>query len=224
MNTQSPALTLAAVRKTFHTANGPFEAVAGIDLSVGTGEIVAFLGPNGAGKTTTIDMMLGLTAPSSGTVSVFGKSPRTAVADGDVSAVLQTGGLLRDLTVQETVTAIAALHKAKDRIGSVMERTDITALAKRKVSKCSGGEQQRLKFALALLPDPRLLILDEPTAGMDVSARHAFWDTMRQDALEGRTVLFATHYLEEAQDFAERTVLIGAGRILADAPRRRCVR
>ena len=122
MNTQSPALTLTAVRKTFHTANGPFEAAAGIDLSVGTGEIVAFLGPNGAGKTTTIDMMLGLTAPSSGTVSVFGKSPRAAVADGDVSAVLQTGGLLRGLTVQETVTAIAALHKAKDRIGSVMER------------------------------------------------------------------------------------------------------
>ena len=218
MNIQSPALTLEAVRKTFHTANGPLEAVAGINLSVGTGEIVAFLGPNGAGKTTTIDMMLGLTAPSSGTVRVFGKSPRAAVADGDISAVLQTGGLLRDLTVQETVTAIAALHDAKDRIGSVMERTDITELAKRKVSKCSGGEQQRLKFALALLPDPRLLILDEPTAGMDVSARHAFWETMRQDALEGRTVLFATHYLEEAQDFAERTVLIGAGRVLADGP------
>lgn len=213
-----PALELQGVHKSFHTNEGRFEAVAGIDLSVGTGEIVAFLGPNGAGKTTTIDMMLGLTAPTSGTVSVFGKAPREAVEDGEISAVLQTGGLLRDLTVRETVTAIAALHGAKERIDTVMERTDITSLARRKVSKCSGGEQQRLKFALALLPDPRLLILDEPTAGMDVSARRAFWGTMRQDALAGRTVLFATHYLEEAQDFAERTVLIGAGRVLADGP------
>ncbi len=216
--TSGKALELRGVRKTFHTAQGPFEAVAGIDLSVGTGEIVAFLGPNGAGKTTSIDMMLGLTAPTSGTVSVFGKSPRAAVEAGEISAVLQTGGLLRDLTVRETVTAIAALHGAKDRIEEVMERTNLGALARRKVSKCSGGEQQRLKFALALLPDPRLLILDEPTAGMDVSARHGFWETMREDALQGRTVLFATHYLEEAQDFAERTVLIGSGRILADGP------
>ncbi|GAA1495495.1 ABC transporter ATP-binding protein [Paeniglutamicibacter kerguelensis] len=212
------ALRLDGVRKTFHTALGPLEAVAGIDMSVGTGEIVAFLGPNGAGKTTSIDMMLGLTAPTSGTISVFGKSPRAAVEAGEISAVLQTGGLLRDLTVRETVTAIAALHGAKDRIEEVMERTNILSLSRRKVSKCSGGEQQRLKFALALLPDPRLLILDEPTAGMDVAARHAFWGTMRQDALEGRTVLFATHYLEEAQDFAERTILIGAGRVLADGP------
>ncbi|MEV8146227.1 ABC transporter ATP-binding protein [Specibacter sp. NPDC078709] len=214
----APALKLEAVRKSFHTAQGPLEAVAGIDLNVGTGEIVAFLGPNGAGKTTAIDMMLGLTAPTSGTVHVFGRSPRAAVEAGEVSAVLQTGGLLRDLTVRETVTAIAALHGARERIDQVMERTDITSLAKRKVSKCSGGEQQRLKFALALLPDPRLLIMDEPTAGMDVGARHAFWDTMRADALQGRTVLFATHYLEEAQDFAERTVLIGAGKVLVDGP------
>ncbi|GAA1887067.1 ABC transporter ATP-binding protein [Paeniglutamicibacter psychrophenolicus] len=212
------ALELNAVHKSFRTNQGRIEAVAGIDLRVGTGEIVAFLGPNGAGKTTTIDMMLGLTTPTSGTVSVFGRDPRTAVEAGQVSAVLQTGGLLRDLSVRETVTAIAALHGAKDRIEEVMERTEISSLARRKVSKCSGGEQQRLKFALALLPDPQLLILDEPTAGMDVAARHAFWDTMRQDALAGRTVLFATHYLEEAQDFAERTVLIGSGRVLADGP------
>ncbi len=212
------ALRLRNVSKTFNTLEGPLQAVAGIDLEVGSGEIVAFLGPNGAGKTTAIDMMLGLTQPSSGTISVFGKSPRAAVEVGEISAVLQTGGLLRDLTVHETVRAIAALHGAKDRIDEVMQRTDIQSLTKRKVSKCSGGEQQRLKFALALLPDPRLLILDEPTAGMDVSARRAFWETMRQDALAGRTVLFATHYLEEAQDFAERTVLIGAGKMLADGP------
>lgn len=212
------ALELRGVRKSFRTNEGPFEAVAGIDVTVGAGEIVAFLGPNGAGKTTTIDMMLGLTAPSAGSISVLGKSPRAAVEAGKISAVLQTGGLLRDLTVRETVTAIAALHSVKDRIDEVMERTDIVSLARRKVSKCSGGEQQRLKFALALLPNPKLLILDEPTAGMDVAARHAFWETMREDASAGRTVLFATHYLEEAQDFAERTILIGSGKILADGP------
>ncbi|GAA4371463.1 ABC transporter ATP-binding protein [Paeniglutamicibacter cryotolerans] len=214
----APALRLSGVRKVFRTSDGPLAAVDGIDLDIGTGEIVAFLGPNGAGKTTTIDMMLGLTTPTAGTVEVFGSSAQAAVIRGDISAVLQTGGLLRDLSVRETVTAIAALHGAKDRIDEVMERTDIQSLARRRVSKCSGGEQQRLKFALALLPDPRLLILDEPTAGMDVGARHAFWDTMRQDASAGRTVVFATHYLEEAQDFAERTILIGKGRVLADGP------
>ena len=99
-----------------------------------------------------------------------------------------------------------------------MERTDTARIGSRRVSKCSGGEQQRLKFALALLPDPDLLILDEPTAGMDVNARREFWDTMRQDADSGRTVIFATHYLEEAESFAQRTVLIGSGKLVADGP------
>src|SRR5690606_1128576 len=132
--------------------------------------------------------------PTSGAVRVLGTTPQRAVHAGRVSAVMQTGGLLRDLTVRETVTAIASLHGARHRVAEVMERTAITGLGSRKVSKCSGGEQQRLKFALALLPDPDLLILDEPTAGMDVNARREFWDTMRDDADSGRTVVFATHY------------------------------
>jgi ABC-2 type transport system ATP-binding protein len=214
----APTLELRGVRKSFSSPDGPVAAVDGIDLRIDPGEIVAFLGPNGAGKTTTIDMVLGLTTPDSGSAQVLGTHPRRAVRSGRVSAVLQTGGLLRDLTVRETVEAIASLHRVRHRVREVMERTDIARIARRKVSKCSGGEQQRLKFALALLPDPDLLILDEPTAGMDVNARREFWDTMRQDADAGRTVVFATHYLEEAEQFAGRTVLIVKGRIVADGP------
>ncbi|GAB3811091.1 ABC transporter ATP-binding protein [Tessaracoccus terricola] len=212
------AISLTGLHKRFRTRDGVVEAVAGIDVEVSQGEIVAFLGPNGAGKTTTIDMVLGLTDPTAGRVRVLGTTPQRAVHAGRVSAVMQTGGLLRDLTVRETVRAIASLHGASHRVDEVMERTEITKLASRKVSKCSGGEQQRLKFALALLPDPDLLILDEPTAGMDVNSRREFWDTMRDDADSGRTVVFATHYLEEAEQFAQRTILIAGGRIVADGP------
>lgn len=201
--------------KTFRVrSSSPVHAVAGIDLAVGEGELVAFLGPNGAGKTTTIDMILGLTQPTSGTLAVCGMAPRQAIIHSHVSAVLQTGGLLRDITVQETVEVIAAQYPSHLEVDDVMQRAGITDLAKRRVSKCSGGEQQRLRFALALLPDPDLLILDEPTAGMDVNARHTFWDAMRTES--HRTVLFATHYLEEAQSFADRIVLMNRGEIIAD--------
>jgi ABC-2 type transport system ATP-binding protein len=193
-------------------------AVDGIDLTIGSGEIVAFLGPNGAGKTTTVDMFLGLTSPTGGTVEVYGASPHRAVMEGRVSAVMQTGGLLPDFTVRETVRAIAALHGRPDRVEVVIERAGLGPLAKRLVKACSGGEQQRLKFALALLPDPDLVILDEPTTGMDVGARQQFWDTMRADAADGRTIVFATHYLAEADAFADRTVLMARGRIMADGP------
>src|SRR5699024_4358015 len=135
---------------------------------------------------------------------VLGRSPRRAVREGRISAVLQSGGLLRDLTVAETVRMIASTFTEHVPVPEVIERAGIASIARRRVSKCSGGEQQRLRFALALLPDPDLLVLDEPTAGMDVSARAEFWDTMRADAASGRTVVFATHYLEEADTFAER--------------------
>ncbi len=214
----TPALRLAGVRKVYSTASHPVVAVDGIDFEVGAGEIVAFLGPNGAGKTTTLDMCLGLVPPTAGTIEVFGTAPQAAARAGRVSAVLQTGGLLRDLTVEETVRAIAALHGVPERMAVVMERAGIVEIARRKVQACSGGEQQRLRFALALLPDPPLLVLDEPTAGMDVAARRAFWETMHDETRDGRTVVFATHYLEEAQAFAPRTVLIDHGRILADGP------
>ncbi|MFC5370745.1 ABC transporter ATP-binding protein [Arcanobacterium bovis] len=209
------SIKLTNVVKTFGIG-AKVTAVAGINLSILPGEVVALLGPNGAGKTTTIDMILGLTKPSEGQIEVLGASPRTAVIEGKISALLQTGGLLRDMRVGETVDYIAATYNKPTLGRAALERAGISHLANRKISKCSGGEQQRLKFALALLPNPELLILDEPTTGMDVSGRRDFWTTMREEATAGRTVIFATHYLEEAQDFADRIVLMNRGKIVSD--------
>ncbi len=193
-------------------------AVAGLDLDIGRGEIVALLGPNGAGKTTTLDLVLGFIRPTEGRVEVFGTSPAEAVRHGRVSAVLQTGGLLRDLRVEETVELIASTYPDPPPVAEVLARAGIEHLVGRKVQACSGGEQQRLRFALALLAEPELLILDEPTAGMDIAARQEFWHTMAAEADRGRTVVFATHYLEEAEAFAQRTVLLARGRLAADGP------
>ncbi|MBP2437319.1 ABC transporter ATP-binding protein [Microbacterium amylolyticum] len=212
----SLAVAMSGVVKEFRTSDGAFRAVGGVDLEIARGEIVALLGPNGAGKTTSLDMVTGLTAPTAGSITVLGRSPRAAIREGLVSAVLQSGGLLRDLTIRETITLIASTFRDPRPVDEVMDRAGLTALHKRRVSKCSGGEQQRLRFALALLPDPELLILDEPTAGMDVAARAEFWDTMREDAAGGRTVIFATHYLEEADAFAQRVVMMAAGAVVAD--------
>ncbi|GAA4197909.1 ABC transporter ATP-binding protein [Microbacterium oryzae] len=210
------AISLSRLVRRFDSGDSPVVAVDGVDLRIARGEIVALLGPNGAGKTTTIDMMLGLSEPNEGEVRVLGEAPRLAVATGRLSAVLQTGGLLADLTVRETVAVVAGIHGARDRVDAVIERADLAGIARRRVSKCSGGEQQRLKFALAVLPDPDVLVLDEPTAGMDVTARRRFWDAMREDAAAGRTIVFATHYLEEAEQFARRTIVMSRGRIVAD--------
>ena len=208
----TPAVRLTGVTKDF----GTVRAVRGIDLDLHPGEIVAFLGPNGAGKTTTIDMVLGLSKPTGGTVEVLGMEPRKAIARGLVSAVMQTGGLLKDLTVRETVAYTASLFADTRPVDEVLERAGITELAGRKVAKCSGGEQQRLRFAMALLSDPALLLLDEPTTGMDVEGRRAFWGAIRDDAGSGRTVMFATHSLEEADQYADRIVLISKGKVVAD--------
>jgi ABC-2 type transport system ATP-binding protein len=207
-----PAIRLGDLTKSF----GDVHAVRGIDLRIEQGEIVAFLGPNGAGKTTTIDLLLGLSQPTAGSVEVLGHTPRQAIARGLVSAVMQTGGLLKDLTVRETVEYTASLFADTQPVDAVLAHAGITALADRRVGKCSGGEQQRLRFAMALLSDPALLLLDEPTTGMDVEGRRAFWAAIRRDAEQGRTVLFATHYLEEADQYADRIVLMRKGRIVAD--------
>jgi ABC-2 type transport system ATP-binding protein len=214
--TGTPALRLREVTKVFGKDSATVHAVRGIDLTVERGEIVAFLGPNGAGKTSTLDMVLGLSRPTTGSVEVLGMAPRQAIANGLVAAVMQTGGLLKDLTVRETVEYTASLFASREAIDAVLARAGISEIADRRVAKCSGGEQQRLRFAMALVSDPALLLLDEPTTGMDVEGRRAFWAAIRADAAQGRTVLFATHYLEEADAYADRIVLVRRGRVVAD--------
>ncbi|PXX60312.1 ABC-2 type transport system ATP-binding protein [Nocardia tenerifensis] len=213
----APAIELHDLRKSFTVpGGGAVQAVDGLDLVIEPGEIVAFLGPNGAGKTTTLDMVLGLATPDSGTVAVFGARPSEALAVGRISAVLQSGGLLPDLTVGETVRLVAALYANARPVEEVLARAGLADIADRRVGKCSGGQRQRLRFALALLPDPDLIVLDEPTTGMDVEGRRDFWNAMREDSARGRTVLFATHYLDEADAYADRIVLVRAGRVVAD--------
>ncbi|MDQ2756281.1 MAG: ABC transporter ATP-binding protein [Actinomycetota bacterium] len=208
---------LAAIEITgLHKSFGSVEAVRGLDLVVEQGEIVAFLGPNGAGKTTTIDMLLGLSKPTSGSVRVLGRTPRDAVAHGLVSAVMQTAGLLKDISVRETLELVGSLFTHTTTVDGVLERAGITDIAKRRVDKCSGGQQQRLRFAMALLCDPEVLVLDEPTTGMDVEGRRDFWAAIREDAGRGRTIVFATHYLEEADAYADRIVLVRQGEVVAD--------
>lgn len=214
-------IRLRGLTKTFSAADPTLDMVRAVDdinLDISAGEIVALLGPNGAGKTTTLDMILGFTSPTSGEVQVFGQLPRDAILDSRIAAVLQTGGLLRDLTVRETIELIASTHGNPKPIDSVIGRAGLGSVERQRVQSCSGGEQQRLRFALALLGDPDLLVLDEPTTGMDVQARQEFWAAMRAEADEGRTVVFATHYLQEAEDFAERTVLMANGKVVADGP------
>ncbi len=171
---------------------GEVRAVRSIDLMIAPGETVAFLGPNGAGKTTTIDMVLGLTRPDSGSVSLFGMPPTQAVAAGMVPRPLE--------------------------VGEALQLTGASAFADRPTTKLSGGQAQRVRFAVALVADPDLLVLDEPTAALDVEGRREFWAAMRAVAARGKTVIFATHYLEEADAFADRIVLLARGQIVADGP------
>ena len=212
MKLNENALAVSGVTKRF----GSLTAVDDVSLMVPAGEIVALLGPNGAGKTTLLDMVLGFTSPASGTITVMGREPRAAATSGEVGAVLQTRGLLDDLTVSETLRMVAACHQRHLPLADVMGRAGITDFGSTKVGKCSGGQVQRLRFALSLLTDPQLLILDEPTAGMDAGARRDFWQTMHAEAERGRTVVFATHYLQEADDYADRVILMRSGKVVAD--------
>jgi ABC-2 type transport system ATP-binding protein len=209
---EAAAVRLSGLHKSF----GAVQAVRGVDLTITPGEVVAVLGPNGAGKSTTIDMLLGLTRPDSGAVALFGADPVTAVRGGRVGAMLQGAALLPDVTVRQLVAGFAALHRRPMPVEEAMRRAQIADIARHKTTRLSGGQAQRVRYALALVPDPDLLVLDEPTVAMDVEVRRAFWASMREFTASGRTVLFATHYLEEADDFADRVVVLAGGRIVAD--------
>jgi ABC-2 type transport system ATP-binding protein len=204
--------------KSYRGPLGPIRAVRGIDVSIAAGETAALLGPNGAGKSTTIDMLLGLSKPDDGAVSVFGRPPREAVDAGLVGAMLQTGGLIRDLSVRELVTMMASLYPNPMDVEETLDMTGLKAAAGQRTHKLSGGQTQRVRFALAIVCNPDLLVLDEPTVALDVEGRREFWSIMREFAARGKTVLFATHYLEEADANADRAILMAHGRVVADGP------
>ena len=206
------------VLKGLTKAYGSVKAVRGIDLTIASGEIVALLGPNGAGKTTTIDMVLGLARPDKGSVSLFGMTPAEAVRAGTVGGMLQTGTPVQYLSVRELITMVASIYPHPLSVDEVLELTGTTEFAERPTTKLSGGQTQRVRFAVALVADSDLLVLDEPTAAIDVEGRRDFWNVMRTVAAKGKTVVFATHYLEEADAYADRIVLMAQGRIVADGP------
>jgi ABC-2 type transport system ATP-binding protein len=163
-------------------------------------------------------MLLGLSKPDGGTVSVFGRPPREAVDAGLVGAMLQTGGLIRDLSVRELVAMMASLYPSPMDVDETLDITGLEAIPGQRTHKLSGGQTQRVRFALAIVSNPDLLVLDEPTVALDVEGRREFWSIMREFAARGKTVLFATHYLEEADSNADRAILMAHGRIVADGP------
>ncbi|HKD76809.1 MAG TPA: ABC transporter ATP-binding protein, partial [Ktedonobacterales bacterium] len=206
------AVHLENITKTF----GAVRAVDGIELEIRRGETVALLGPNGAGKTTTISILLGLLAPTTGTVEVFGMSPAEAISQSRIGAMLQEGKLMPGVTVGEFVDFVRGLHPNALPKDQLLEIAGLRRLLNRHIDKLSGGETQRVRFAMAIAGDPELLVLDEPTAAMDVEARREFWVSMHAYAALGHTILFATHYLEEAESSASRVIIIARGQIIAD--------
>ncbi|GAA2721310.1 ABC transporter ATP-binding protein [Cellulomonas aerilata] len=193
---------------------GPVHALDGVDLRVERGEIVALLGPNGAGKTTTFELLLALARPTRGRVEVLGGPP--SAARGRVGAMLQSAGLPEQVTVRELVRLIGRSYPRAVPVDEVLERVHLDGRAGRSVTTLSGGERQRLLLALALIGEPELLLLDEPTAAMDVVSRRSFWAQARTAVGHGATVLFATHDMTEAETVADRILVIARGRLLAD--------
>ncbi|MGX1756668.1 ABC transporter ATP-binding protein [Streptomyces lydicus] len=209
---RAPVVSFRRVSKSY----GAVRAVADLDLELSPGETVALLGPNGAGKSSTLDLLLGLRNADSGSVTLFGTTPQRAIAQGKVGAMLQSGGLMEGVKVKELVKLARDLHPRGYPLDRILATAGITDIADRLVDKLSGGQEQRVRFALATAGANDLIVLDEPTTGMDVSARRTFWGAMRRQAEQGRTVLFATHYLEEADEIADRVIVLHRGRVLAD--------
>ena len=195
---------------------GRLRAVDGLSLDLWPGQTVALLGPNGAGKSTSLDMLLALRKPTSGKIQMFGSDPYHAVKSGRVGAMLQSGGLMPEVTVRELVTLVTGLHPKPEPVETTLKRAGIAQFADQRVDRLSGGQTQRVRFALAICGQSELIVLDEPTTAMDVETRRLFWSSMKEEVAGGRTLLFATHYLEEADQAADRILVINRGRLLAD--------
>jgi ABC-2 type transport system ATP-binding protein len=208
----APVVSFEEVSKIY----GPVKAVDGLSLDLRHGETVAFLGPNGAGKSTSLDMLLALRKPTSGRIRVFGSDPYASVKSGRIGAMLQSGGLMPEVTVREMVELVTRMQPRPLPVDQTLKRAGIADIADRRVDRLSGGQTQRARFALAIVGECDLIVLDEPTTAMDVESRQMFWANMHAEVAEGRTLLFATHYLEEADQAADRILVINKGRLLAD--------
>jgi ABC-2 type transport system ATP-binding protein len=208
-----PVISVKGLRKSY----GDLEAVRGIDLEVDGGEIVAFLGPNGAGKTTTVEILEGYRTRSGGEVSVLGTDPEHAdrAWRQRVGFVLQESRLVPELTPREAVEQYAGYYESPRDVDETVDLVGLAEKADVRASKLSGGQQRRLDVALALIGDPELLFLDEPTTGFDPSARRQAWDVIGGLRDLGKTVFLTTHYMDEAQALADRVAIISAGRIVA---------
>jgi ABC-2 type transport system ATP-binding protein len=208
------AIEVRGLRKSY----GELEAVRGIDFAVRRGEVFGLLGPNGAGKTTTVEILEGYRARGAGEVAVLGRDPhlRERALRERVGIVLQSTGIYRHLTVQEVLRHFAGFYPAPRDIGEVIELAGLRGKEQARTRTLSGGQLRRLDFALALVGDPELIFLDEPTTGFDPAARRGAWETIRSLKALGKTVVLTTHYLDEAQALADRVAIIKDGRILVE--------
>jgi len=200
-----------------HKRYGSVEAVKGVNVAVHPGEMVAMLGPNGAGKTTSINLMLGLRKPTAGRARLFGLDPDDRRARSRCGVMLQESGVPDTLTVRELVELFSSYYPHPMPADRAIGLAGLDQQAKRQAGKLSGGQRQRLYFALAVCGDPEVIFFDEPTVGMDVESRRQFLDTIREFGREGKTILLTTHYLEEADQLAERVIVIDRGVVIADA-------
>jgi ABC-2 type transport system ATP-binding protein len=199
-------------------AYGTVQALAGISFDVGPGEVLGLLGPNGAGKSTTIEIVTGLTRADAGAVRIGGRDAlaQPQVARRTTGVVLQTTGLQDALTPREAIEAFAALYATAPDSARLLERFGLAAKARTRVASLSGGERQRLALALAFVNDPRVILLDEPTAGLDPQMRRELHDQIREMKREGRAILLATHDMEEAGQLCDRIAVLDHGRIVAE--------
>ena len=214
----APAIEVRGLSKRY----GEYEAVRGIDITVARGEVFGLLGPNGAGKTTTVEILEGYRSRTSGTVTVLGHDParRPLELRRAIGIVLQSGGIYPHITPREALEYWAGLYPHPRRVGEALELAGLSGQADTRTRRLSGGQLRRLDFAIALVGDPELIFLDEPTTGFDPEARRSAWETIRSLRELGKTIVLTTHYLEEAQELADRVAIVKDGRILADGPPR----
>ena len=200
-----------------HKRFGSIEAVRGVDIAIQPGEVVAMLGPNGAGKTTSINLMLGLRQPTSGKARLFGLDPTDRRARSRCGVMLQESGVPTQLRVRELVELFSSYYPRPMSPDRAIALAGLEEQAKQASSKLSGGQRQRLYFALAICGDPEVLFLDEPTVGLDVESRRNFLESIQEFGASGKTIILTTHYLDEADQLAERVIVIDRGVVIADA-------